>query len=332
MLVEVATSESFSDIRTAVAVDALPESDFTAKALIDDLPAGQDIFYRVRFQDLSFADHFGEPQVGRFRTAPDDRRSISFAWSGDTAGQGWGIDLARGGMRTYRAMRSTRPDFFIHSRRQHLRRLPDRARDEAAERRALEQHRHRGEVPGRADARRLSRQLQIQSARRAPARVQRRGAGPCAVGRSRGHQRLVAGPAASQRRIYRDSALLLAARGRRAFREFMPMRETQVEAGRIYRKIAYGPLLDVFLLDMRSYRGPNADRDGRGAGASICSAPPSSHGSSASSAPRARPGRSSRPICRSGSSATTRSPRATARRAAASSRSPTCCPSSGTPG
>ena len=29
------------------------------------------------------------------------------------------------------------------------------------------------------------------------------------------------------------------------------------EPGRIYRKISYGPLLDVFLLDMRSYRGPN---------------------------------------------------------------------------
>ena len=29
-------------------------------------------------------------------------------------GQGWGIDLARGGMRTYAAMRRTAPDFFIH--------------------------------------------------------------------------------------------------------------------------------------------------------------------------------------------------------------------------
>jgi alkaline phosphatase D len=35
----------------------------------------------------------------------------------------------------------------------------------------------------------------------------------------------------------------------------MPMRATLAEAGRIYRKIAYGPLLDVFMLDMRSYRG-----------------------------------------------------------------------------
>src|ERR1700748_840540 len=51
MLVEIATSDSFRDIRSAVSVDALPESDFTAKALIENLPAGQDIFYRVRFQD-----------------------------------------------------------------------------------------------------------------------------------------------------------------------------------------------------------------------------------------------------------------------------------------
>ena len=54
-----------------------------------------------------------EPQVGRFRTAPGDRRSVSFVWSGDTGS--WGIDEARGGMRTYATMARSRPDFFIHS-------------------------------------------------------------------------------------------------------------------------------------------------------------------------------------------------------------------------
>ena len=83
MLVEVATTDSFRDIKSAVFVDALPEIDFTAKALMEDLPAGQDIFYRIRFQDLS-STMFGEPIVGRFRTAPSDRRSVSFVWSGDT--------------------------------------------------------------------------------------------------------------------------------------------------------------------------------------------------------------------------------------------------------
>jgi alkaline phosphatase D len=50
---------------------------------------------------------------------------------------------------------------------------------------------------------------------------------------------------------------LLAARGARAFREYTPMRECAAEGGRIYRKVAYGPMLDLFLIDMRSYRGPN---------------------------------------------------------------------------
>jgi len=56
-----------------------------------------------------------EPVVGRFRSAPANRRPVSFTWSGDTAGQGWGIDEARGGMRAYAAMLRNRPDFFIHS-------------------------------------------------------------------------------------------------------------------------------------------------------------------------------------------------------------------------
>jgi len=34
-------------------IAALPESDFTAKMLLENLPSGQDIFYRVKFRDLS---------------------------------------------------------------------------------------------------------------------------------------------------------------------------------------------------------------------------------------------------------------------------------------
>src|SRR5882724_4556416 len=113
MLLEVATSDSFKNIRSAVFVDALPETDFTAKALIEGLPAGQDVFYRIRFQDHAFPTITSEPQVGRFRTAPTERRSVSFVWSGDTGA--WGIDEARGGMRTYATMLRSRPDFFIHS-------------------------------------------------------------------------------------------------------------------------------------------------------------------------------------------------------------------------
>src|SRR6201992_1125231 len=115
MMVEVATTESFKDARALPPINALPESDFTAKILIDNLPGGQDIFYRVRFRDLSHTPGTTEPVVGRFRTAPSDKRDVSFVWGGDVAGQGWGINPDDGGMVTFSAMRKHKPDFLIHS-------------------------------------------------------------------------------------------------------------------------------------------------------------------------------------------------------------------------
>ena len=74
MLVDVATTESFANARSLPPIAALPESDFTAKMLLENLPAGQEIFYRVRFRDLAHTGIESEPVVGRFRTAPADRR------------------------------------------------------------------------------------------------------------------------------------------------------------------------------------------------------------------------------------------------------------------
>jgi alkaline phosphatase D len=60
MLVEVATTESFADASALPPIAALPESDFTAKMLLENLPAGQDIFYRIKFRDLSHPEISGE--------------------------------------------------------------------------------------------------------------------------------------------------------------------------------------------------------------------------------------------------------------------------------
>src|ERR1700733_10270878 len=43
MMVEVSTTESFADARALPPIAALPESDFTAKMLVENLPGGQDI-------------------------------------------------------------------------------------------------------------------------------------------------------------------------------------------------------------------------------------------------------------------------------------------------
>ena len=77
-----------------------------------------------------------------------------------------------------------KPPGLLHSfRRSHLRRLSGALRAETAERGNLAQHRDRGEIRRRAQPRAVSRQLQIQSARRQFARLQCRGADAGAVGR-----------------------------------------------------------------------------------------------------------------------------------------------------
>jgi alkaline phosphatase D len=50
---------------------------------------------------------------------------------------------------------------------------------------------------------------------------------------------------------------LLAARAKRAFLDYLPIRFNPDDPERIYRAYNYGPMLDVLMLDERSYRGPN---------------------------------------------------------------------------
>ena len=253
MLVEVSTTDSFKVVRSAVAVDALPETDFTAKALIEGLPAGQDVFYRIRFEDHAAPTVFGEAQVGRFRTAPSERRSLSFVWSGDTAGQGWGIDESRGGMRTYATMLDNRPDFFVHSGDSIYADGPIPAQQELGNgeiwRNLVTEEKSKvaetlAEFRGNYKYNLLDRNLRAFNAE-VPIFAQ-----------WDDHEVTddwcPGGPVSS---VYGERSMLaLTARACRAFHEFMPMRETLAESGRIYRKVPYGPLLDVFLIDMRSYR------------------------------------------------------------------------------
>src|SRR5580704_12112707 len=73
MKVECSTVESFKTIIHAASTDALPGHDFTSKLLLEGLPPCQDIFYRVRFDDIGTNGISGEAQVGHFRTAPSDK-------------------------------------------------------------------------------------------------------------------------------------------------------------------------------------------------------------------------------------------------------------------
>jgi len=55
-------------------------------------------------------------------------------------------------------------------------------------------------------------------------------------------------------RYTEKSVDVLAARAHQAYHEWMPIPSA---TGPVYRKLSYGPLLDVFVLDMRTFKDPN---------------------------------------------------------------------------
>ena len=55
----------------------VPQLTHLVQVFADGLPAGQDIFYRVRFENLDESGIAGEAQLGRFRTAPAGHTSTA---------------------------------------------------------------------------------------------------------------------------------------------------------------------------------------------------------------------------------------------------------------
>jgi alkaline phosphatase D len=256
MLVEVATTDTFRNVRALPPIAALPESDFTAKMLLDNLPTGQDIFYRVRFRDLAHPAIEGDAVVGRFRTAPADRRDVSFVWGGDVAGQGWGINPDDGGMVSFATMRKHGPDFFLHSGDTIYADGPIVPEVRLADGRFWKNVTiaEKAKVAETLDEFRAAHKYNLldDNLRAFNAEV------PIFV---QWDDHEVTNNWSLSKELpasYKERNItLLAARGQRAFHEMYPMRESLVEPGRVYRTISYGPHLDVFMLDERSYRGPN---------------------------------------------------------------------------
>ena len=260
--VEWATTESFRDARAVRGSAAFEGTGFTARADLSGLPAGQEIFYRARFDSLRHPGSWSEPVAGRFRTAPaptgNPGRPLRIAFSGDCVGQGWGIDRDRGGILTYETMRRAEPDVFIHSgdiiyADQPLqpevvlddgtiyRNVMTEAKSKVAE--SLDEFRGN-----------FAYHLQDEHAQRFHAEVP-------LIAQWDDHEVVDNWFPGYQLdwddRYTEKSASLLAARAHQALFEFVPIRRHPEDNDRIYRRFRYGPLLDVFVIDLRSYRGPN---------------------------------------------------------------------------
>ncbi len=259
MIVEWSTTDSFRDARRVVGPAAPPEDDFTARVVLAGLPPGQQISYRVSFQDLANPKARSFPASGRFRTpAADGPADVKFAWGGDVAGQGYGIDESRGGMRIFESIRRARPDFFLHSGDHIYADNPIEAEvrlDDGSTWKNLVTEETSKVAETLAEFRgRYKYNLLDRNVLRFNAEVP-------LLAQWDDHETLnnwYPGEWLDDARYAVRSVDLLAARARRAFAEYIPTRVDPANPSRIYRTARYGPSLEVFLLDERTYRGPNS--------------------------------------------------------------------------
>jgi alkaline phosphatase D len=262
MIVEYDTSERFTNVSRIAGPYASDSTDFTTRVDLSGLPTGQTVFVRVRYVDPYNSKIESETLTGQFRTTPpaDGSRAVRFHWSGDQCGQGWGINTAFGGMKIYEAMRKRDPDFFIHNGDTIYADGPILAQVTA----------ENGQVWNNVvteEVSKVAETLKEYRGRHAynmmDTNFRKFAAQVPQIWQWDDHEVTnnysASKDLSADARYTEKSIATLTARGRQAFLEYAPMRYyKQTEPQRIYRTISHGPLLDVFVVDMRSYRGPNS--------------------------------------------------------------------------
>ncbi|GAA2062999.1 alkaline phosphatase D family protein [Williamsia deligens] len=258
MIVEASPLENFALARRFVGPVLTPATDGTGRVRVTGMPPGATVHYRVTLE--SDRGTRSAPLTGTFRTAPVLPGTIRMTWSGDVAGQGWGIDPARGGMRGFGAVADRHSDLFLHSGDTIY---ADNPLTETVDLGGGQVWRNRMSTAKSAVAQTLDEFRGNHSYNLTDANYRRLAASTTQLVQWDDHEtfnnwfpgEIVANPAYTQEK----RADVLAARALRAFHEWQPVSPVDAVDGRVYRKVSYGPLLDIFVLDMRSYKDSNSD-------------------------------------------------------------------------
>jgi alkaline phosphatase D len=257
IVVEWDTREAFPQPRRATGPVVGPATDHATTVALAGLPDGQTIWYRVRFEREA-ARGASAWAIGRFATPRADR--FRFAWTGDTCGQGFGRNPEWGGLRGYRAIRDAQPAFFLHSGDLIYADGPIVAETRLAD----------GRIWRNLTNERIARVAEQLDDFRARFAYNLEDDHVQALARDvpilaqwddhETHNNWWPGRLLDDDRYQLErSASVLAARSRRAMLEWTP-----AAPGPVHRVVHYGPLLDVIVLDCRSFRTPNDANRGAG--------------------------------------------------------------------
>ena len=231
-----------------------PETDLTGKVRLSHLASDSKVYYRVRAESLDRPGLFSAPLSGSLSTAPTRREDIRFVWTGDVVGQGWGIDPAYGGLKIFESMRRRKPDFLLHSGDtvyadgalvesvtlpdgRIWRNLVTEEKSKVAE--TLTEYRGQ-----------YAYNLLDENYKRFAAEVPQ-------INQWDDHEvrnNWYPGQILDDVRYTEKRIDVLAARAHQAYHEWVPV---PGQTGPVYRKISQGPLLDIFVLDMRTFKDPN---------------------------------------------------------------------------
>lgn len=249
LVVEWSTVKSFGNATRVAGTVVGPDTDFTGTVTLTNLPPAQTIVYRLRFEreaargDSAWA-------YGRFATPRADH--FRFVWSGDTCGQGYGRNPDFGGLQGYAAMRRAEPAFFLHSGDLIYADNPILAEKQMPDGRIWRNITNPlvGKVAETIDEfrGRFAYNYDDEHVRALAAEV------PILAqwDDHETHNNWWPGQRLEDDRYVDPDATKLAARALRATREWTP-----IGGPTVHRVIHYGPLLDVFVVDLRSWRTPN---------------------------------------------------------------------------
>ncbi|WP_434448927.1 alkaline phosphatase D family protein [Lentzea sp. E54] len=256
MLVEVSNDPGFRLSRRLRGPLLTPETGGTGQVRVNSLLPGRTAYYRVTAEDLHGRTR-SEPLTGSFTTAPLGRGEVRFVWSGDVAGQGWGINPDIGGMPIFKAMADRRPDFFIHSGDSVYSDNPMKESVVLPDGRVWRNvvTPEKSKVAETLDEYRgqFAYNLLDENVKRFASQVPM-------FAQWDDHEvtnnwypgEILDLPQYTEKRVD-----VLAQRAFQAFHEWMPLDRHRAVDGRVYRKFSYGRNVEIFVLDMRTYKDRN---------------------------------------------------------------------------